>query len=82
MARAPKTTPSRRREEREVPSGQAPNPVWFKPVMFGFMLIGLLWIITYYISGATLPIPGLDAWNIAIGFGIVFVGFMMTLRWR
>ena len=27
-----------------------PNPVWFKPVMFGLMIIGLLWIITFYIS--------------------------------
>ena len=24
-----------------------PNPVWFKPVMFGLMIIGLLWIITF-----------------------------------
>src|SRR5690606_13186799 len=31
-------------------SEDAPNPVWFKPVMFGFMLIGLAWIIVYYVS--------------------------------
>ena len=28
----------------------APNPVWFKPVMFGFMLVGLVWILVYYVS--------------------------------
>jgi hypothetical protein len=61
---------------------QAPNPVWFKPVMFGFMLVGLLWIILFYISQGTLPIPGLASWNILVGFGIAFIGFLMTTRWR
>lgn len=61
---------------------EAPNPVWFKPVMFGFMLIGLVWIIVFYISQGTLPIPALEAWNILVGFGIAFIGFLMTTRWR
>jgi hypothetical protein len=61
---------------------ESPNPVWFKPVMFGFMLIGLVWIIIYYLSDQTLPVPTLHAWNILIGFGIMFIGFIMTTRWR
>lgn len=70
-------------EDDEVRSGQdAPNPVWFKPVMFGFMLIGLVWIIVYYVSNQTLPVPALTNWNILIGFGIMFIGFLMTTRWR
>lgn len=61
---------------------QAPNPVWFKPVMFGFMLVGLAWIIVFYVSQGVLPIPALASWNIAVGFGIAFIGFLMTTRWR
>ena len=61
---------------------QAPNAVWFKPVMFGFMLIGLIWIIVFYISQASLPIASLGTWNILVGFGIMFIGFLMTTRWR
>ncbi len=64
------------------PAGNQPNPVWFKPVMFGFMLLGLVWIIVYYLSSSTLPVPSLGAWNILVGFGIMFVGFLMTTRWR
>ncbi len=60
----------------------APNPVWFKPIMFGLMLLGLAWIIVYYVSQSALPVPGLGAWNIAIGFGIMFIGFIMTTQWR
>ncbi|MGY6496609.1 MAG: cell division protein CrgA [Microcella sp.] len=60
----------------------APNPVWFKPVMFGFMLLGLVWIITYYVSASALPIAAIGPWNIMVGFGIMFIGFLMTTRWR
>jgi len=61
---------------------QAPNAVWFKPVMFGFMLLGLAWIIVFYWSQSELPIPALGSWNILVGFGIAFIGFLMTTRWR
>ena len=60
----------------------APNPVWFKPVMIRLMLLGLVWVLIFYISGMQFPIPGIDAWNLVIGFGIAFVGFLMTTRWR
>jgi len=67
----------------ESPKGKdAPNAVWFKPVMFGFMLIGLLWIIVYYLSGTSWPVPQFGPWNIMVGFGIMFIGFLMTTRWR
>lgn len=60
-----------------------PNPVWFKPVMFGFMLLGLVWIIVFYLSpGNEFPIPGIGGWNLAVGFGIALIGFLMTTRWR
>lgn len=60
------------------------NPVWFKPVMFGFMILGLIWIVLYYVTSATLalPIPALGQNNIFVGFGLILVGFLMTTRWR
>lgn len=74
---------TRNAENAETPRGKdAPNPVWFKPVMFGFMLLGLLWIIVYYLSQASWPVPVLGPWNIMVGFGIMFIGFLMTTRWR
>lgn len=65
-----------------------PNPTWFKVLMFGFMLIGLVYILVFYISSARYPlgaaVPGLNIgnWNIMVGFGIAMVGFMMTTRWK
>ncbi len=81
MARTnPRTKPARSEVVRS--SEDAPNAVWFKPVMFGFMLIGLAWIIVFYVSQGTLPVSSLGSWNILVGFGIAFVGFLMTTRWR
>jgi hypothetical protein len=65
----------------------APNAAWFKPVMFGFMILGLVWIITYYVTSAQYPLGAgtpinLENWNILIGFGIAMVGFMMSTRWK
>lgn len=83
MAR-PKTTSSQRAVGESGGEGREnlPNPVWFKPLMFGFMLLGLAWIIVFYLSSSTLPVPGIGAGNIAIGFGFLIIGFFMTTRWR
>lgn len=61
---------------------QKPNAPWFVPVMVALMLLGLVWIITYYISDGAYPVPDIGNWNIGIGFGIALIGFMMTTRWR
>ena len=46
-------------------------------------LIGLIWIIVFYVSGQNAwPVPQLGSWNILVGFGIMFIGFLMTTRWR
>ncbi|WP_166987909.1 cell division protein CrgA [Canibacter zhoujuaniae] len=72
------------RELAERNGDPLPNPVWFKPVMLGLMILGLLWIVVYYITSATLalPVPQLGQWNILVGFGLIMAGFFMTTRWR
>jgi len=61
---------------------KAPNPVWFKPLMFGFMLVGLAWLLVYYISDSKWPVAALGNGNIAVGIGVMLIGFLMTTRWR
>jgi len=50
--------------------------------MLGLMILGLLGVIVFYLSNQALPIPGIAGWNLGIGFGIAFIGFLMTTRWR
>jgi hypothetical protein len=60
-----------------------PSPRWYAPVMVALMLIGLLWIVTYYVAGDRIPfMVSLSAWNFAIGFGAMVAGLVMSMRWR
>ncbi|MCC9174061.1 cell division protein CrgA [Arthrobacter sp. zg-Y179] len=74
--------PSRTAAPTKTASVPKENPVWYKPVMFGLMILGLLWIITYYITQGEYPVPAFGDSNILVGFGIAIVGFLMTTRWR
>lgn len=59
-----------------------PNPTWFVPVMVGLMVIGLLWVVTYYLTAGQFPVGAWHNWNLAIGFAFMIAGFLMTTRWR
>ena len=68
---------------RTAQKNTAPNPRRFVPLMLGLMVVGLLWVVTYYISGVhQYPIPALGRWNLGVGFGLMLSGFLMTTRWR
>jgi hypothetical protein len=45
-------------------------------------LIGLAWIVTFYISETRYPVPGIGAWNMVAGFAFIGVGFSLATRWR
>ncbi len=57
-------------------------PLWYRATMIGLMILGLLWLIVYYITQGAAPVPGAGGWNIIIGFSIAMVGFFMTMRWK
>jgi hypothetical protein len=58
------------------------SPSWLAPVMLANFIVGLIWIVVFYISGTAYPIPGIGAWNILVGFGFVGVGFSLATRWH
>lgn len=61
--------------------GTKANPGWFVPLFCTLMVIGLVWAVVYYLT-SNYPIPGIGAWNLAIAFAIIMVGFLMTMWWR
>ena len=58
------------------------SPRWLVPTMLGSLLIGLAWIAMYYITGGTLPVAALQAWNLLIGFALIIGGVALSTRWR
>ena len=57
------------------------SPSWLAPVMVANFILGLIWIVIFYISGTNYPIPGIGAWNMLVGFVFVGIGFSLATRW-
>lgn len=76
----PLTERQRRREAKK--ALQLGNPRWFVPLMLAFFVLGLLWIVVFYLTQMAYPIPNINYWNLVIGFGLLMVGFGMTTRWK
>ena len=58
------------------------NPSWFVPVMLGLMLVGLIWVVTFYITQEQYPVESWGRWNLGAGFTLMMAGFAMTTRWK
>lgn len=53
--------------------------------MLGSFLIGLVWIVVYYMAGQPTTIPvfrSLEAYNLLVGIGFMAVGFVYATRWE
>ncbi|MEI2777935.1 MAG: cell division protein CrgA [Tetrasphaera sp.] len=72
-------TPPPSRKPAQVAGSNAP---WFVPVMLALMIVGLLWVVVFYVSRQQYPLPSLGRWNLGVGFALMLAGFMMTTRWR
>lgn len=60
-----------------------PSPAWWGPVMAGMLVVGLIYIVTYYVASDHIGfMNSLGSWNFAIGFGFLLVGLGMAVRWR
>ena len=68
------------RRVEETIKGTKSNPRWFVPLFCTLMVIGLIWAVVYYLT-SDYPIPNIGAWNLAIAFAIIMVGFIMTMWW-
>jgi hypothetical protein len=55
---------------------------WYAPVMCALFVIGLAYIVVFYLTQGDWPIQAIGPWNVVIGFGIIMAGFVMATRWR
>ncbi|WP_020669053.1 cell division protein CrgA [Amycolatopsis nigrescens] len=76
------TPPTDRRTPVKVRAA-GPSHIVYKSVMFGLMLLGLLWLVVNYIAGEKIGFMAeLGNVNFAIGFALMIAGLLMTMKWR
>ncbi|MFZ2527397.1 MAG: cell division protein CrgA [Rhodococcus sp. (in: high G+C Gram-positive bacteria)] len=60
-----------------------PSSTVYVSVMLGLMIVGLLWLVVYYLAAEQISwMNDLGAYNFLIGFGFMVVGLIMTMKWR
>jgi hypothetical protein len=76
------TPPPTGKGERKV--ARIGSPSWLAPTMVALFIIGLTYIVVFYIAGADIPIMrDLSALvNVAIGFAFIAGGFVLATRWK
>lgn len=69
-------------KEMTIDEFASPTPLWYRVIMFSLVILGILWIMTFYITENRYPLPDLSVWNIVIGVGLMMSGLIMMTRWR
>ncbi len=83
--KTPYTPPPSKGERKFAKIG---SPGWLAPVMVACFVIGLVYIVVFYVAGSQIPFMnsiggsanGLV--NVGIGFGFIIVGFILSTRWK
>ncbi|TCO24786.1 uncharacterized protein UPF0233 [Kribbella steppae] len=56
--------------------------VWVAPLMLACWLLGLAWLVVFYVAGQDIPVMNdLGNWNLLIGMGLIAVGFVVSTQW-
>ena len=77
------TPPAELRPATKKRKATGPSHPIYKGVMFGLMLLGVLWLVVNYLAGDKIPfMADLGNGNFAVGFVLMVAGLLMTTRWR
>ncbi|GAB3261467.1 hypothetical protein GCM10027425_24900 [Alteromonas gracilis] len=53
--------------------------------MLGCLIVGLIWIVTFYLVGSSTSIPvmrSLGQWNLALGMAVIATSFAFATKWK
>jgi hypothetical protein len=56
---------------------------WVAPTMVTLLVVGLLWIVVFYLAGDSIPgMSSLGYWNLGIGMGMILLGLITAMKWE
>lgn len=58
------------------------SPRWIAPAMVTCFVVGLLWIVAWYIAPDAPILGDLTYWNVVIGFVLIGCGFVISTKWK
>ncbi|GGM50887.1 cell division protein CrgA [Dactylosporangium sucinum] len=82
------TPPAELRPQETVAARRRPSPVWVPALAVSFVVIGIAWLVTYYLTQGFFDVEAFSAlakleyWNLAIGFGFLVASLAVFSKWR
>lgn len=74
------------REARANAKRLATGAAWVAPTFVTLLLLGVLWMVVWYITSVTgINVPlmtDLGNWNMAIGMGLMAASFAVATQWK
>lgn len=67
---------------KDLEADEDSTPPWYVATMVGLLVVGLLWLVTWYVTSGALPIAAAGGWNVMIGFGVIMAGMFMSMKWK
>ncbi|MGH3327576.1 MAG: cell division protein CrgA [Streptomycetales bacterium] len=59
-----------------------PSPPWLAPLMVACFILGLAWIVVFYVTNGEFPVAAIGNWNMVAGFGFIAGGLALSTQWR
>ncbi|MDR1862180.1 MAG: cell division protein CrgA [Candidatus Ancillula sp.] len=60
------------------------NDPWLVPTMVGLMVLGIAWVVIFYLTASIggYPLPILKYGNLVAGFALIIAGFGLSTKWK
>ncbi|GAA2351849.1 cell division protein CrgA [Catellatospora methionotrophica] len=59
-----------------------PSPIWLPVTAVALIVVGIAWLVVYYLSETAYPVAGWGYWNLAVGFGAMVGALGLLSKWR
>lgn len=63
-------------------TSRKPSPRWLPMTAVALIVLGIAWLVVYYLSDTQYPVASWRYWNLAIGFGAMVASLAVLSRWR
>ncbi|MGB9377826.1 MAG: cell division protein CrgA [Mycobacteriales bacterium] len=61
---------------------RGPSSRWLPIAAVAMLVVGVIWLVVYYLSQGVYPVKSIHAWNLAVGFALLVGALGVLTRWR
>lgn len=59
-----------------------PSPRWVPALAVALIVVGIAWLVVYYMTQTKYPVDQWGYWNLAVGFGLMVTSLGIFTQWR